>query len=166
MLFRFPAKCAILVVILFSLCSSRLFAQAGIATIKVAKEARPDSAFFDRKEFALYSKTSGYTNRFKTVKKCTVEYISRRKSGKVFITKNQLPGNLEHAVYHSWCKKIEIKLTGIVLRADSMNPAERNCPPITITVTKRLTLLRFLFGRWGIITPIPTYKIVRFDVQP
>lgn len=134
--------------------------------IRIAKEGF-DSVYFDFKEFALYSKTSGYDNRFKTVKQCTIQYTSKKMSGKTVTNKNHLPGNIHRLVYKSWQKKIEINITGIVLKADSLNPAERNCPPIRLMVIKKIGLMRFLYGRWRAIPlPFPACYIKSFEQVP
>ncbi len=131
----------------------RLAGSAQTPDIITIKKVYTDSVFFDPEEFALYSKTSGYKNRFKTLKQCTLTYSTKRKSGVFIIKKNKLSREIKEL---SGLKRLEIefKFTGIVLLADSANPIERVCPPFTITFHKAKVPIHFLFGSSGDI-PLP-----------
>jgi hypothetical protein len=132
-----------------------LFGQNTPDKIKITL-AYTDSFFFDRAECALFSKTSGSENRFKTLKQCTLIYKARNKSGVIVLKKNKLPKTIEKLIDNR-CRKIELKFTDIVLAADDLNPTERKCPPFTITYYYRRSWW-FYFGVSGKIpSPIPTF---------
>lgn len=135
-----------------------LFSQTEPKQITVRKVPVTDSVFFDNQEFALYSKTSGYINRFKTIKQCKFEYISKKKSGELILKKNHLPKDVTSLVKQLRCKKIELKFSDIVLLADSLNFSERKCPPLTITISKRRSFW-LPIGPGRIPWPIPFYYI-------
>ena len=149
--------------ILLSLGQILLFAQTPLS-IKVKKEMATDSIFFDNKERSLYSKTSGYENRFKTLKQCNVIYTSKRKSGTIVLRKNRISQPIED-LFYTRTKKIEIKFSEIVLRADSLNPNERKCPPITITICNKRDF-HFYFGARGrIIWPFPIWRRTQMTID-
>ena len=140
-------------------------------TIKVKKpapnlknEMQTDSVFFDEQENSLYSKTSGYANRFKTLKHCNVIYKSKRRSGTITLRKNELSQQVE-ALFYVKTKKMEIKFTDIILYSDSLNANERKCPPLTITVYKKRDF-HFYFGSRGrIISPIPMWRTLQTTIE-
>lgn len=154
-------------------CQAVLLAQEPL-TIKVKKESDADktktemdkdSIFFDERERAFYSKTSGYENRFKTMKQCNVTYASRKKNGTISMRKNKLSPAVEK-LFDTKTKKMEIRFTEIILLPDSLNPKERAGTPITITVYRKLKFFRFYFGmRGSIITPFLTWRVVRTTVE-
>jgi hypothetical protein len=136
-------------------------------TIKVKKTNDPqtDSVFYDFEKRALYSKTSGYDNRFKTLKQCTLSYSTKRKSGTLVMKKSKLPSEVKD-ILSSKSKEIVLKFTDIVLLADSLNPNERKCPNLTITRTKKLGFFRIAIGGWfGIPTPFPSWRTLGTKVE-
>ena len=134
--------------------------KGSLEKIKVQKESVTDSAYFDFNEFALYSKTSGFSNRFKTIKKCRVEYTSRKKSGEFELKNNYLPKTFRKTIEKLRVKKIELKFSNIILISDSLNTTERKCPPFSYIVYKKRSFT-WLVGAWVIPWPIPSYYIVR-----
>ncbi len=133
--------------------------KGSIEKLKVQKESETDSAYFDFKDFALYSKTSGFSNRFKTIKKCKVEYTSRKKSGEFELKNNYLPKTFKKTIEKLRVKKIELRFSNIILVADSSNTTERKCPPFSYTVHKKRSFT-WAVGAWAIPWPIPSYYIV------
>jgi len=139
-------------------------AQTPVATFKVKKATYLDSAYFDWKEFSLYSKTSGYDNRFKTLKQCTLTFKTRSKSGTIVLKKNKLPKTIEK-ITDKKSLKIVLKFTDIVLLADSLNQTERKCPPFTITVHYKRSWWLYFGPRGKIPSPIPTLKYVNTTID-
>jgi hypothetical protein len=132
-------------------------------TIKVKKEKlekndrATDSVFYDHKERSLYSKTSGYENRFNTLKLCHVNYESKKKSGTIVLHSNKLSESVVNLFYER-AKKMIIKFNDITLKADSLNSQDRKCPSIIITVLKK-RVFRFAFGpRFSIPWPFPHWR--------
>lgn len=148
-------KQSLVIIILFSL--TNLFAQTTPNKIKVKKPTYTDSAYYDGKEFSLFSKTSGYNNRFKTLKQCTLTYITRKKSGTIVLKQNKLPKSIDR-ITDKRTLKIVFKFTDIILLADSLNPSERKCPPFTMTFHFKRSWWFYFGPRGKIPSPIPTLK--------
>lgn len=155
-------KTLILLQLIF--CQTFFLAQTPIATFKVKKSTYADSVFFDWNEFSLYSKTSGYDNRFRTLKQCTLTYKTRSKSGETVLKKNKLPKTIEK-ITEKKSLKVVLKFTDIVLLADSLNPLERKCPPFTITVYYKRSWWFYFGPRGKIPSPIPTLKYVKTTID-
>ncbi len=161
-------KLTIFIILFF--CKIISFAQTPLTikvkkdTIKPKNEMYTDSIFFDGQENSLYSMTSGYKNRFNTLKHCNVLYTSKRKSGTIALRKNKLSQAIDDLFYVK-TKKMEIKFTDIILRSDSLNANERKCPPLTITIYKKRDF-HFYFGPRGrIISPIPMWRTLQTTID-
>ncbi|MEP7265148.1 MAG: hypothetical protein ABI772_11650, partial [Bacteroidota bacterium] len=124
---------------------------------KAKKGIYTDSTYFDAKEFALYSNTSGFENRFSTLKQCTLTYNTRKRNGLIILKKNKLPKTIEKIVYER-SPKVVLKFTDIILLADSLNPSERKCPPFTVTYHYKRSWWLYFGASVRIPSPIPFLK--------
>jgi hypothetical protein len=141
-----------------------LFGQTTPKIIKVKKSTHTDSAYFDGKEFSLFSKTSGFENRFKTLKQCTLTYKTRKNSGVTILKKNKLPKTIEK-ITDKKSLKVILKFTDIVLLADSLNPTERKCPSFTVTYHYKRSWWFYFGARGKIPSPIPTLKYDKTTIE-
>jgi hypothetical protein len=152
------------ITLLFSLFPLLNFGQANqpIDSIKSISKLQSDSVFFDFKEFALYSKTQNFNDRFKTIKQCRVAYTCRKKSGSFLIHNNYLPKSFLEKIRKLRVTKIELKFSNIILNSDQDNSSERNCPDFTYIIHKK-PCFKLGVGAWWIPCPIPSYPIKNKD---
>ena len=135
--------------------SSLFFSQT--TSIKVRKDLAIDSLFYDATAMAFYSKNSGFENRFKTLKHCRVSYESKKHSGTTVLNSNKLPYSITDLFYKK-TKKITIRFTDIILKADSLNKDERKSPSIIWTITRRRDFHMYFGASGKIPFPIPIWR--------
>ncbi len=143
----------------FTLSSALMFRSQTPLYIKLEKEPVSDSVFIDWKNKSLYSKTSGFENRFKTLKRCAVVYSSKWKSGKIILYTNKFSQQITN-LFYAKAKKMEIRFVDIVLRQDSLNSKERSCPPILITINRKRDFHLYYGVSGKVFFPIPHWVTV------
>jgi hypothetical protein len=79
---------------------------------------------FDLRKFALYSDNLDSNSRFTTIKSCTVNYKSKKKSGKFKLNSNYLPRKAIVTLNDLRTKEIELTFSNIVLADDSLKETE------------------------------------------
>lgn len=156
-----------LTILILLICKwTALFSQT--IAIKVRKDAvsdsYTDSVFYDPQERAFYSKTSGYSNRFKTLKQCNVIYESKKSSGTVKLRSNKLTTNVLD-LFNKKTRKMTVKFTDIVLKADSLNSKERKCPSIIMTFYRKPDYHFYYGARFKCPWPFPTWQTTNATIE-
>jgi hypothetical protein len=114
---------------------------------------------FDLRKFALYSEMLDSNSRYTTIKSCTVNYKSKKKSGKFKLNSNYLTRKAIVTLNDLRTKEIELTFSNIVLADDSLKETENLVRDFKYTIYKK-KIFRLNVGPTFIPWFIPDYYII------